>query len=189
MQPDLGVVLLPGKVRGLEKYPIVPRFRERFHLPVRAQNDGTLSIYAEKYAGQAKQVNWAVTLTLRTGVGSGVMLDGRILDDPRFMFGTQVGHLVINTANDQLCLTGARGTAEMLCSTTALALAVRGGLHAAFPRRSPTVILPTPMPLIFARSLRTASPKATGFAVMNCAAGPAIWAGCWLISCTPIRRK
>ena len=133
VDPELGVVLLPGKVKGLEQYPIVPRFQQRFGLPVRAANDGTLSIYAEKFAGAARDVDWAVTVTIGTGVGSGVMLAGKILADPRFMFGGQLGHLVINLANDQLCLIGARGTAEMTCSATALALAVRSGLQRGIP--------------------------------------------------------
>lgn len=133
VDPEYGVVLLPGKVKGLEKYLIVPRFRERFGVPVRAQNDGMLSIYAEKHAGLARDVDWAVTVTLGTGVGSGVMVDGRILQDPRFMFGAQLGHLVINTSNDQRCLVGARGTAEMACSATALVLAVRSGLQRGIP--------------------------------------------------------
>ena len=133
VKSDFGVMLLPGKICGLERYPIVPRFAERFHLPVRAENDGTLSIYAEKYAGQARGLNWAVTVTLGTGVGSGVLLDGRILSDPHFMFGGQLGHLVLNTADDRLCLTGARGTGEMTCSATALALAVRNGLQRGIP--------------------------------------------------------
>jgi glucokinase len=131
--PELGVVLLPGKIKGLEGYPVVPRFAELFKLPVRAENDGTLAIYAERYAGQARDVDWAVTVTIGTGIGSGVMLNGKILNDPRFMFGGQLGHLVINTANDQLCLVGARGTAEMSCSATALALAVRSGLQRGIP--------------------------------------------------------
>jgi len=133
VDPHLGVVLLPGKVKGLEKYPIVPKFIERFGLPVRAANDGTLSMIAEKFAGKAKNADWAVSVTIGTGVGSGVMLEGRVLNDPRFMFGTQLGHLIINTANDQLCLTGARGTAEMSCSATSLALAVRSGLQRGIP--------------------------------------------------------
>lgn len=133
VNPELGVVLLPGKVNGLQKYPIVPRFAERFKLPVRAENDGTLSIYAEKYAGQARNVDWAVTVTIGTGVGSGVMLDGRILSDPHFMFGTQLGHIVLNTADDRLCLTGARGTGEMCCSATALANGVRCGIQRGIP--------------------------------------------------------
>lgn len=133
VDPEMGVVLLPGKVKGLEKYPIVQRFRERFQVPMRAQNDGALALYAEKFAGHARDVDWAVTVTIGTGVGSGVMLDGRILDDPRFMFGSQLGHIVLNTADDRLCLTGARGTGEMCCSATALAIGVRSGIQRGIP--------------------------------------------------------
>ena len=133
VDPELGVVLLPGKVKGLEQYPMVPRFAERFGIPVRALNDGMSSIYAEKYAGQAKEVDWAVTLTIGTGIGSGVMLDGKILEDPHFMFGIQLGHLTINTMDDRLCLTGMRGTGEMTCSATALAMSVKDGLQRGIP--------------------------------------------------------
>lgn len=133
--PESGVVLLPGKISGLEGFPIVKRMRADFGLPVWADNDGKLALYAEKYVGKANGKSWVVLLTIGTGVGSGVMLDGRILQDPRFMFGTQAGHLVIDISCDQLCLTGARGTGEMLCSATALVLAVRSGLQRGIPSR------------------------------------------------------
>jgi glucokinase len=131
--PNRGTVLLPGKIRGLEGFPIVPRLREEFATKVWAANDGEAAIYAEKHVGLAREKNWAVVLTIGTGVGSGVMLDRKILQDPHFMFGGQAGHLVLDFSNDQLCLTGARGTGEMLCSATALALAVRSGLQRGIP--------------------------------------------------------
>ncbi len=131
--PDRGVVLLPGKIQGMEGFPIVSRLRDDLKVPVWADNDGRLAMYAERYAGNARGYGWAVTLTIGTGVGSGVMIDGRIIDDPHLMFGTQIGHLVIDTSHDQLCLIGARGTAEMLCSATALILAVCSGLQRGIP--------------------------------------------------------
>lgn len=131
--PNRGTVLLPGKIRGLEGFPIVPRLREEFGVKVWAENDGVAAMYAEKHAGSAQERNWAVVLTIGTGVGSGVMLDRKIPKDPHFMFGSQAGHLVMDFSNDQLCLTGARGTGEMLCSATALALAVRSGLQRGIP--------------------------------------------------------
>ena len=131
--PDRGTVLLPGKIRGLEGFPIVPRLREEFGTKVWAENDGTAAMYAEKHAGLAQQKRWAVVLTIGTGIGSGVMLDRKILQDPHFMFGSQAGHLVMDISNDQLCLTGARGTGEILCSATALALAARSGLQRGIP--------------------------------------------------------
>jgi glucokinase len=133
--PDVGVVLLPGKISGLEGFPIVQRMRADFRVPVWAENDGKLALYAEKHIGKAQGRNWVVLLTIGTGIGSGVMLDGNILRDPRFMFGIQAGHLVIDLSCDQLCLTGARGTGEMLCSATALVLGIRSGLQRGIPSR------------------------------------------------------
>jgi len=135
VDPERGVVYLPGKIEGIEGYPLVPRFREAFGIPVFATNDGLAAIFAEKHVGHARERRYAVAVTLGTGVGSGVLVDGCVPEDPRFMFGTQIGHFVINTSDDRLCLTGARGTGEMNCSATALALAVRSGLQRGIPSR------------------------------------------------------
>jgi glucokinase len=133
VDPEQGVVLLPGKLKGLEGYPIVPRLRERIGRPVIAENDGRLTILAEAFFGRARGRAWAMTVTIGTGVGSGVMLDGRILRDPHLQFGTQLSHMVLQALGGRLCLTGARGTAEMMCSATALAMAVRDGLQRGIP--------------------------------------------------------
>jgi glucokinase len=133
VDPKVGVVLLPGKFKELEGYPLVKNLRKSLRIPVIAENDGRISILAEKYYGQARTKRWVVCLTIGTGVGSGVMLDGQILRDPHLQFGTQTGHLVIQSDGGKLCLTGARGTAETLCSATALAMAVRDGLQRGIP--------------------------------------------------------
>lgn len=133
VDPKKGTVLLPGKIKNLENFPIVPRLRKAVGVPVVADNDGRLSILAEKAYGLARNRRWAVTVTLGTGVGSGVMLDGQVLRDPHLQFGTQLGHLVMQATGGKLCLTGPRGTAETLCSATALALAVRDGLQRGIP--------------------------------------------------------
>lgn len=133
VDPDFGVVYLPGKFKGLEGFNIVHRLRKKLKLPVWADNDGQLAMVAERQFGAAKRAKWAVTLTLGTGVGSGVLLDGRILRDSHFTFGMQVGHCVLQNYGGKLCLTTARGTAETLCSATALALSVRDGLQRGIP--------------------------------------------------------
>jgi glucokinase len=133
VDPSFGVVYLPGKVKGLEGFPVVPELRKLTGVPVIADNDGRISIYAESRFGLAKTYRWAVTITIGTGVGSGVMLDGRILRDPHLQFGTQMGHIVQQAAGGRLCITGARGTAEMMCSATALTMAVRDGLQRGIP--------------------------------------------------------
>jgi len=133
VHPDKGVVFLPGKLKGLEGFPIVPRLSKAVGVPVVADNDGRISIYAESTYGLARYRDWAVTVTIGTGVGSGVKLDGRIMRDPHLQFGTQLAHLVQQAHGGRLCITNSRGTAEMMCSATSLAMQVRDGLARGIP--------------------------------------------------------
>ena len=133
VDPDVGVVYLPGKLKGLEGYPIVKRLAKATGVPVIADNDGRISIYAERHYGQARDLDWAVSITLGTGVGAGVLLDGKILRDPHLQFGTQMSHIVMQALGGRLCITNARGTGDMLCSATALANQVKDGLSRGIP--------------------------------------------------------
>ncbi len=133
VDPAVGVVFLPGKFKGLEGFPLVPRLAEATGCPVTADNDGRLSILAEMHYGKARGHRWAMTLTIGTGVGSGVLLDGRVLRDPHLQFGTQMSHIVQQAYGGRRCLTRARGTAEMLCSATALTMQVRDALQRGIP--------------------------------------------------------
>ena len=132
IKPDQGIVLLPGRLKGLENFPLVAKLAKATKLPVVADNDARLAMIAEWSFGQARGKSWALSITLGTGVGSGVLLDGRILRDPHLQFGTQMSHITIESGG-RLCLTGNRGTAEMLCSATALAMQVRDGLQRGIP--------------------------------------------------------
>ena len=124
--------MLPGKLR-LEGYPMVSNLYNTLNIPVIADNDGRLSILGEANYGKAKDYDWAVSITLGTGVGSGVLLDSRILRDPHLQFGTQASHVVQQSNSDRLCITWARGTASILCSASALAIIARDGLASGLP--------------------------------------------------------
>jgi len=132
VDPAIGVVMLPGKLQ-LEGYPMVPNLSSALNLPVIADNDGRLSILAESKYGKAQGYDWAVSITLGTGVGSGVLLAGQILRDPHLQFGTQASHVVQQSNSDRLCITRARGTANILCSASALAVIARDGLARGLP--------------------------------------------------------
>jgi glucokinase len=69
VHPKRGVVALPGKLDGLEGYPLVPKLQKAVGVPVVAENDGRVSILAEKHYGLARNKKWVGTLTLGTGVG------------------------------------------------------------------------------------------------------------------------
>jgi len=129
VDPHRGVVMLPGKVAGLEGFPVVDRLKDRFGCQVIADNDGRAAMRAERRFGAARDVTWCVTLTIGTGIGSGVMIDGRIPINPHLQFGTQMGHLSMQGPSDQRCLTGGEGTGEMACSATALVIDVAASIQ------------------------------------------------------------
>ncbi|MFN3485744.1 MAG: ROK family protein [Planctomycetota bacterium] len=157
IQPDRGIVLLPGRLRGLEGFPLVPRLRRATGVPAVADNDARLAMLAEWRYGLARGYRWALTITIGTGVGSGVLLDGRILRDPHLQFGTQMSHITIQAAGGRRCLTGSRGTAEMLCSATALAQQVRDGLARGIPSKLSDLYRRDPHAVDFEAVLRAAA--------------------------------
>ena len=130
---EKGVVLLPGKFKSLEQFPIVSLLRKKYNTIVFADNDGRLAAYAEQYFGFATNKKWAVVVTIGTGIGSGVIIDGKILHDPNLQFGTQLGHLIIDKSSERICLTGNVGTGETLCSANALAMQVKDAIQRGIP--------------------------------------------------------
>lgn len=139
VDPRVGCVYLPGKIRGLAGHRTVPYLRRRWRVPALADNDGRLACLAEWRAGAGRGVDNLVLLTMGTGIGSGVVLDGRLLTDRHFQRGTQCGHLVIDL-HGPLCLTGARGTGESLASVTALVHEVRAHVARGLPAQLPAEI-------------------------------------------------
>jgi glucokinase len=75
------------------------RFRdvmsERLGLPVVVDNDANAALLAEARSGAARGVSHAVLVALGTGIGSGLLLDGKIYRGARG-FGAEIGHMVID---------------------------------------------------------------------------------------------
>ena len=79
VEPRFGSRYLPGKVLGIEAFPLRDELSSRFGAPVRCVNDGTAATLAEWRFGVAKGIDDVVGLTLGTGLGSGVIIGGRLL--------------------------------------------------------------------------------------------------------------
>ncbi len=87
-------------------------------LPTVLDNDANCAAAAERFAGAARGVDNFVYLTLGTGVGGGVYVDGKLLRGHRGM-AAELGHVVIDP-DGPLCGCGSRGCLEALASGTAL---------------------------------------------------------------------
>jgi glucokinase len=135
VEAGFGCRRLPGKVLGIEGFPLCATLEGEFSIPVRCINDGAAATLAEWRFGAAKGVDDVLGMTLGTGVGSGVVVAGRPYDTSNLGAGVNVGHFTIQTGG-KLCLCGNRGCAETLVSADAVAGRVRDALT----RRVPSLL-------------------------------------------------
>jgi glucokinase len=90
------------------------RMRERHGLPVAIDNDANAATIAEWKVGAARGANHVVMLTLGTGVGGGLILDGRPYRGATGS-GAELGHIVVDF-DGPLCACGGRGHLEAVAS-------------------------------------------------------------------------
>jgi glucokinase len=132
VEPGFGSRYLPGKVRGIEGFPLREEIERRFGLPVRCTNDGAAATLAEWRFGAARGIDDVVGLTIGTGLGSGVVIGGRLLENANLGTGSTIGHFTIQVGG-RLCLCGNRGCAESLVSANAIAGRLRDALTRLVP--------------------------------------------------------
>ena len=103
---------------GFVNTPMVKYIQEDIDKPVFVENDANAAAYGEFVAGAAKGANNAVCITLGTGVGGGIVIDGKIYAGSNFA-GAEIGHMVISVDGPQ-CTCGRKGCFEVFSSATGL---------------------------------------------------------------------
>ena len=98
--------------------PLRDALHTRLGVPVHISNDANCAALGEQLAGAAKGYGSVICITLGTGVGGGIILDGRLFEGNRAM-GAEVGHMVIDP-DGPLCGCGRHGCFETFASSTAL---------------------------------------------------------------------
>ena len=101
-----------------EKVELVPMLKKYLNTNIKMVNDANLAILAEVNYGSAKNYKNAVMLTLGTGVGGGVVIDGDIYEGGEGM-GTELGHVTLKV-DGRKCKCGKKGCLEVYASATAL---------------------------------------------------------------------
>ncbi|MGN0653485.1 MAG: ROK family protein [Oscillospiraceae bacterium] len=98
--------------------PMVEYLSKKLGKPVYVDNDANAAAYGEYVAGAAKGAKNAVAVTLGTGVGGGIIIDGKIYSGSNFA-GAELGHEVIEV-DGALCSCGRRGCFEAYSSASGL---------------------------------------------------------------------
>ena len=103
---------------GWHNYPVREEIERRLKTQVILENDANAAAFGEKWLGAANNVDSMCMLTLGTGVGGGIVLDGKIWHGMTGMAG-EFGHINVEPEGPP-CGCGSRGCIEQLASATAI---------------------------------------------------------------------
>ncbi len=113
-----GVVLHAPNLPGWRDVPLRDRLRAATGRRVFIENDANAAAYGEFVSGAGKAASDMVMLTLGTGVGGGVILEGRLLRGHYDNAG-EIGHMIVEPEGDP-CPCGQRGCLERYASASAV---------------------------------------------------------------------
>lgn len=115
-----GMMLDPPNMPGWHYYPVRDKLSEACGKPVIYANDANAAAFGEFWVGSGRQFPSIVLLTLGTGVGGGIIIDGLSIDGENSC-GSECGHIIIDhTESARMCGCGHRGHLEAYASATAL---------------------------------------------------------------------
>ena len=116
---DSGIIEYCCNIPSFKHFHICEAVRAGFPVPqVFAENDANTAAWGEAIAGAAKGSSSSVMITLGTGVGGGVIMDGKVFSGFNYA-GAELGHIVIET-NGIPCACGRKGCWEAYSSASAL---------------------------------------------------------------------
>jgi len=114
-----GITLGMPNLPGFKDYPICARVSEGLAMPAVLENDANAAALGEYLCGAGRGAKSLVMLTLGTGIGSGIIVDGKVLHGAHEI-GAELGHVIIEP-NGEECGCGQKGCLERYCSATYMA--------------------------------------------------------------------
>lgn len=117
VNPETGVIEYSANL-FFHNWSIVEMMEERLNTKVKIENDANAAALGEYLAGSAKGAKNAIAITLGTGVGGGIIIDGKIYSGSNFA-GAELGHMVIVKGGKE-CACGRQGCWEAYASATGL---------------------------------------------------------------------
>jgi len=115
---ESGATVVFAKNIGWVNEPLQEEMEAATGLPVILENDANAAAWAESRFGAGRGENCLICLTIGTGIGGGIVINGR-LQRGRFGMGAELGHLLV-VPDGLKCGCGAGGCWEMYCSGAAL---------------------------------------------------------------------
>lgn len=128
MNPNTGIVYNPPNLPGWDEIALGPRLSKSLRVPVFLENDVNLGTLGEHALGAGRGASDMVGIFVGTGVGGGLILDGKLRSGFRHA-AAEVGHMIV-FADGPVCGCGKRGCLESVASRTAIERDIRLGIAA-----------------------------------------------------------
>jgi len=114
-----GAVVTAPNLPCLDGFRLAAALTEQLHLPAFLENDANAAAVGEMWQGAAVGCKTIICLTLGTGVGGGIILDGKLW---RGVDGAaaEIGHMCVDPFGGVACTCGSRGCLEVFASATAI---------------------------------------------------------------------
>jgi glucokinase len=123
---ERGLALSPTNLPDWIDFPLVETIKERFRVPVVLDNDANAAALGEYFYGAGQGFRNLLYVTISTGIGGAIVLDGRIHHGVGASAG-EVGHTVVRH-DGRLCLCGTRGCLETIASGLSIARRMKEAL-------------------------------------------------------------
>jgi glucokinase len=124
---DKAVVLQAPNLPSLVDYALKAELEKRLGWPVFLENDANAAAVGEMWLGAARGCRDVVSVTLGTGVGGGVILDGKLWRGSHGSAG-EIGHTTVDPFSGLKCKCGNTGCLELFASATAIVRMTRESL-------------------------------------------------------------
>jgi glucokinase len=137
LDPRTGVILNPPNVPCWRNFPVGQKLTERYGQRVKVDKDSNAAALAETRWGAARGYHYVFYITLGTGIGTGLVLDGRVYRGNTGAAG-EGGHMTIDP-HGPICGCGKPGCIEILAAGPAIGARARAKI-AAEPSRGPKMV-------------------------------------------------
>jgi glucokinase len=116
---DAGTVVKAPNLPCLDGFPLASELTKELGLPAILENDANAAAVGEMWQGAARGCRTIICVTLGTGVGGGIILDGELW---RGVDGAaaEIGHMCVDPFGGVACTCGSRGCLEVFASATAI---------------------------------------------------------------------
>ena len=133
--------------------PLAALFSEKVGVPAALTNDANAAAIGEMTYGAARGMKDFIMITLGTGVGSGIVVNGQLVYG-HDGFAGELGHVIMRRENGRLCGCGRKGCLETYCSATGVARTAREFLVA---RSEPSLLRSIPAEEIVSKDVYDAA--------------------------------